>query len=199
MQDLRRRVRTYFPLLVVISNWFDCCRYFGVFLLVVECSNVTLIMLNYVSLNHLMLYVAKLASLASEGVVLGLLRAKCVPILLYATEACSLLSCSKQSLEFTITRIFMKIFQTGSPAIVRECQLNFNFVLIQSQINIHTARFLQKFIVSENSRYSLFTPVTGASFINDCHLHANHLLLQFIDITELCCIVFRFYSHGIQT
>ena len=50
----------------------------------------------------------------------------------------------------------MKIFRTGSPAIVRECQFNSNFVPIQSWINICTARFLHKFIVSENSLCSLF-------------------------------------------
>ena len=39
----------------------------------------------------------------------------------------------------------------------QKCQLNFNFVFIQSQINVRTARFLQKFIVTENSLvYSLF-------------------------------------------
>ena len=63
------------------------------------------------------------------------------------------MSRNKQSLEFTITRIFMKIFRTGSPAIVRECQFNFNFAPIQSQINIRTAEFLHKFIVSENSLF----------------------------------------------
>jgi len=56
----------------------------------------------------------------------------------------------------------MNIFRTGSPAIVRECQFNFNLVPIQSQINIRTARFLHKFIVSENSLCSLFA--TNAAY-----------------------------------
>lgn len=43
-------------------KWVDCCRYLGVFLLAVERSNVTLIMLNHVSSKHLMLYMAKLAA-----------------------------------------------------------------------------------------------------------------------------------------
>jgi len=50
-----------------------------------------------------------------------------------------------------VSRIFMKIFRTGSPAVVKECQFNFNFMPIQSQISIHTAKFLNKFILSENS------------------------------------------------
>jgi len=94
--------------------------------------------------------------LASEEVVLSLLRSKCLPILLYATEACLLLSRNKQSFEFTITRIYMKIFRTGPPAIVREWQVNFNFAPIVSQINTRTLGFLQKFIASENSLCALF-------------------------------------------
>ena len=58
--------------------------------------------------------------------------------------------------EFTITRIFMKIFRTGSAEVVKNCQFNFNFLPIRSQINIRTARFLQKFIVLDNSLCSLF-------------------------------------------
>jgi len=50
----------------------------------------------------------------------------------------------------------MKIFRTGSAEVVKNCQFNFNLLSIRSQINIRTARYLQKFIVSENSLYSLF-------------------------------------------
>jgi len=51
-----------------------------------------------------------------DGLV-ELLRAKCMPVLLYATEVCQMLSRDKQSLEFTctLTRLFMKIFRTASP------------------------------------------------------------------------------------
>jgi len=56
----------------------------------------------------------------------------------------------------------MKIFWTGSPVIVKECQSNFNFMPIQSQLNIRIARFLQKFTVSENSLCLLFA--TNAAY-----------------------------------
>ena len=69
----------------------------------------------------------KVGRLATEDVVLGLLRSKCLPILLYATEACPWLARDKQSLDFTITRIFVKIFRTGSAEVVKNCQFNFNF------------------------------------------------------------------------
>ena len=64
----------------------------------------------------------KIGRLASEDTILQLVRAKCMPVLLYATEVCQMLSRDKQSLEFTLTRLFMKIFRTASPTVVIECQ-----------------------------------------------------------------------------
>ena len=76
--------------------------------------------------------------------VLNLLRAKCLPVLLYGVESCPLLVLDKRSLEFTVTRSFMKLFRTGSAAIVDECQKLFHFLPVTHQIDICTAKFLQK-------------------------------------------------------
>jgi len=51
-----------------------------------------------------------------------------MPILLYAVETCSLLARQIQSIVFTLTRIFIKLFRTGSPITVNECQVNFDFL-----------------------------------------------------------------------
>ena len=67
---------------------------------------------------------------ASEPVILSLLRSKCMLILLYAVEACPLLARQIQSNEFTLTRIFMKNFRTGSSNTVNECQVNLAFFLL---------------------------------------------------------------------
>ena len=50
----------------------------------------------------------------------------------------------------------MKNFRTGSPNAVNECQVNFGFLPAKYQIFIRTAKFLQKFIASENSLCTLF-------------------------------------------
>ena len=39
-----------------------------------------------------------------------------------------------QSIEFTLTRTSMKLFRTGSPSTVNECQVNFGFLPAKSQI-----------------------------------------------------------------
>jgi len=142
-------------------KWVDSCRYLGVCFVsgrTFKCNFDHAKSRVFKAFNTVY---GKVGYLASEEVVLGLLHSKCLPILLYVTEACPLLSHNKQSLEFTITRIFMNIFQTGSLAVVTECQFNFNFMRIQSQINICTAKFLNKFILSENRLCSLFAAKTA--------------------------------------
>jgi len=63
------------------------------------------------------------------------------------------------SLEFTTTRVFMKIFCISSSAIIAECQHNFNFLSVQRQLTIRTAKFLQAFAASDNYLCSLFESV----------------------------------------
>ena len=45
-------------------------------------------------------------------------------------------------IDFTLTRIFMKLFRTGSPVTVNECQVNFGFLPAKYQILIRTVKFL---------------------------------------------------------
>ena len=75
---------------------------------------------------------SKVGRFASEEVVLDLIRNKCLPVLLYGVEACPMLVRDKRSLEFTVTRSLMKLFQTGSATIVSDC-MNF-FTSCQSVI-----------------------------------------------------------------
>jgi len=92
--------------------------------------------------------------------VITLLRSKYLPILLYATEACPLLARDLSSLEFTTTRVFMKIYRTSSLAAIAECQRNFNYLSVQrQQLTIRTARFLQAFAASDTNLCSLFESV----------------------------------------
>jgi len=58
-----------------------------------------------------------------------LLRSKCLPSLLYCVEACHLFERDKHSFDFSLTRIFMKLFRTGSVDIVTEYQKCSTFYL----------------------------------------------------------------------
>ena len=65
-------------------------------------------------------------------------------VLLYATEACPLLSSDVASTSFA--RVLMK--SVPICAVVNDCQTFFNFLPITCQIDIRTAKFLQKFIAA---------------------------------------------------
>jgi hypothetical protein len=137
-------------------KWVAECRYLGVYFVsghLFRCSFSDAKCRFFRAFNSIF---SKVGRFASHEVVICLLRTKCIPILLYAVEACPLLVRHKQSMEFSITRIFMKLFCTGSPELVKECQRYFNFLPIGSQIALRTANFLQQFVLTENDLCLLF-------------------------------------------
>jgi hypothetical protein len=71
-----------------------------------------------------------------------------------------------QSLEFTVTHLFMKLFRTGSATVVKECQFQFTFLPMKYQLNIRTAHVLQKFVASSDGIRSLFAHIAGRQ-LND--------------------------------
>jgi hypothetical protein len=95
---------------------------------------------------------SKIGRSASEDVVISLIRSKCIPVLLYGVEACPFFERDKHSFDFSLTRIFMKLFRTGSAAVVTECQKQFCFLPLKFQVDIRTASLLMRFRASEFKR-----------------------------------------------
>ena len=62
----------------------------------------------------------------------------------------------KRSLEFTVTRSLMKLFQTGSATVVSDCMNFFSLLAVSHQIDIRTAKVLENYICSENYICTLF-------------------------------------------
>jgi len=56
----------------------------------------------------------KIGRLASEEVIVHLISVKCLPVFTYGLDACPVCVSDRRSLDFIITRMFMKIFQTSS-------------------------------------------------------------------------------------
>jgi len=106
----------------------------------------------------------KVGRLASEEAVLNLIQNKCLPVLLYGVEACPMLLRDKSSLEFTVTRSLMKLFQTGSATVVNDCMNFFRFSPVNHQIDIGTAKFLEIFMCSENYICTLFENKADSNF-----------------------------------
>jgi len=67
----------------------------------------------------------------------------------------------------------MKLFRTGSAAVVHECQKLFRFLPVTYQIDIRTAKFLQKFMTNDNSIYRLFVKQAGTNFKKKISSYGN--------------------------
>jgi len=79
---------------------------------------------------------------ASEEVVLQLLKTKCMPILLYGLEAIPLYKYQLNALDFVINRFFMKLFRTADITLVMQCQEQFGFDLPSVQLARRSHKFL---------------------------------------------------------
>ena len=76
----------------------------------------------YAAVNGLF---GKVLNLASEEVILELVRTKYTPILLYELKCFQLSKADLPSLDFTFNRVCMKRFKTGSIDVVKDCQSYF--------------------------------------------------------------------------
>ena len=90
----------------------------------------------------------KIGRIASEEVTLELVAKKCIPVLMYGLEAIPLTKSDKQSLDFVINRLFMKLFKTGDIHTVQQCQEFFGFELPSVRLERRTAKFLSNFSLS---------------------------------------------------
>jgi len=54
------------------------------------------------------------------------------------------------SFDFSLTRIFMKLFRTGSSVVVTECQKPFSFLSLRYQVDIRNVNFMVRFMATEN-------------------------------------------------
>jgi len=93
-----------------VISWVDEMRYLGIFIVrsrTFKCSLVHAKKSFYRAANAVF---AKVGRVASEEVTLQLIKAKCLPALLYGLEACPLTKSDLESLDFVINRFFMKLF-----------------------------------------------------------------------------------------
>jgi len=67
-----------------------------------------------------------------------------LPILLYGLEACPLDKTNLRSLDFSVNRVFMKLFNTSDIQTVTECQVIFGFkfsVIIADKTKIFIIKY----------------------------------------------------------
>ena len=92
----------------------------------------------------------KIGRRASEEVILEIISSKCMPVLLYGSEACPLNKADINSLDFVISRLFMKIFKTTDINTVKYCQCQINFTLPSDILAQRSQKFLVKYRLCDN-------------------------------------------------
>ena len=92
----------------------------------------------------------KLLGIASEDLIVHLIKIKCMPILLYGSEACSLNKRKLGSLDFSLIRFAMKVFKTGNAVLVRDTLQMFGFELPSEVIPSRSLRFMERFAAVDN-------------------------------------------------
>jgi len=101
----------------------------------------------YAAVNGLF---GKLLNLASEEVILELIKAKCTPVLLYGLECFHLGNADLQSLDFTFNRFCMKLFKSGNIELVKDCQKYFGLDLPSIVLKKKQDKFVERYKYAAN-------------------------------------------------
>ena len=98
-----------------------------------------------------------------NGVTVSLIKAKCLPILLYGTEACHFSVRETTSMEYPISCALIKVFNTKSSEILENCKLAFGFRPFALFVAIRKRHFYNKYATTDNALYQAFTAFTWSS------------------------------------
>jgi len=83
----------------------------------------------------------RIGRIASEEVIIQLIKSKCIPVLIYGLEVCPLTKSDLKSLDFPVNRFCMKLFKTSNIQMVNDCQVYFGFDLPSVIIDRQSKKF----------------------------------------------------------
>ena len=93
----------------------------------------------------------RVGRIASNEVIVQLVKSKCFPVLFDGPEACSLRKYRYKSINYAINITLRKIFNTRSQETVDVCLEMFGCVQAERTIAIRKSKFLNKFSVIHNT------------------------------------------------
>ena len=130
--------------------WTNVVRYLGIFIESASCfkccpDNAKRSF--YRSFNGIF---GKIGRIASNEVILQLIKSKCFPVLYYGLEACPLRKSQYNSMNYAINSTFRKIFNTRSQEVVDVCLEMFNCLPAEKAIALRKRKFLKKFVGANN-------------------------------------------------
>jgi len=95
----------------------------------------------------------RVGRIASNEVIVQLVKSECFPVLFYRLEACSLRKYQYKSINYVINSTFTKIFNTRSQETVDVCLEMFGCLQAERTIAMRKRKFLNKFCVIHNALY----------------------------------------------
>ena len=101
----------------------------------------------------------KIGRIASEEVFLHLMYSKCVPILMYGLECYDMTKTDLKSLDFTVTRVLMKLFRTTNMDIITDCMHFFVVKLPSEMWRDRVDRFAKNYTRNINRLCHLYADV----------------------------------------
>ena len=101
----------------------------------------------------------RVGRIASNEVIVQLVKSKCSPVLFYGLEACSLRKYQYKSINYVINSTFRKIFNTRSQETVDVCLEMFGCLQAERIIAIRKRKFLNQFYVIHNALCRVFVAI----------------------------------------
>jgi len=102
----------------------------------------------------------QIGRIASEDVIVQLLKTKCLPVLYYCLKACPLKKAQLDAVDFALNSTFRKIFSTRSQEeVVEMCKQIFGCQTPSDVVADRKCKFFSKFIVSDNMICQVFKDV----------------------------------------
>ena len=89
--------------------------------------------------------------IASEEVTFALIKSKCLPVLLYGTQACPINSAMKHSLQFALNRALFKIFGSLSKDTYKDICKYFGMGPMDEEISARQSKFYSRYCATESA------------------------------------------------
>ena len=133
-----------------LIEWVSLVRYLGVFIKSARTFKCCLDRAKRSFFGSFNSIYGKIGGTTSEEVIIHLINTKCLPVLLYSTEAIYLTKSDLKSLEFTFRRLLFKIFRTSSVDIVNNACTYFCISSVSDIIVKRQRNFMSKLKISDN-------------------------------------------------
>ena len=119
-------------------SWVKELRYLGIFIVSSRNFKCSLLRSFYRAANSIF---GKIGKIASEYVLIELLKTKCMSILLYGFEVCNLCKRDLYLLDFVVNRFFIKLFRTSDISVITYCREMFQFDLPSAILKKRAEKF----------------------------------------------------------